>query len=464
MTKSDIISDKTRTLIFVNIIISCIATSLLSTALTTALPPITVDFHISSSTGQWLTSAYSLVMAIMMPLTAFLITRISTRKLYISILSIFLVGTGICIIAPNFFLLMIGRIFQACSNGVTSSIAQVILLSIYPIEKRGTIMGWYGLSIGAAPVIAPTLAGIIVGSFGWRMIFVCSFVIMLISVIYACLVMKDVIETTIKKFDVVSFLLSATAFGGLTLGIGNASQGITSYMFICPLLIGVVGGIFFVYRQLHLSHPFLEIKVFKNFQFSLSVFNSMILYFIMMGSSILLPLYIQNILGYSATISGLVTLPGSLVMAFVGPIAGKIYDKLGMRKLAITGAIGLFIGTLGMFLLTIDTPVVVTAILNVIRNIAIGCLMMPLVTWGISDLNEKYTADGTALLNSLRTMAGAMGTALFVGIMNLVASQVGGYHADFLGLRFAFGIMSIIAVIMFVVAILLIKDKKSKNY
>lgn len=359
---------------------------------------------------------------------------------------------------------MIGRIFQACSNGVTSSIAQVILLSIYPIEKRGTIMGWYGLSIGAAPVIAPTLAGIIVDSFGWRMIFVCSFVIMLISVIYACLVMKDVIETTIKKFDVVSFLLSATAFGGLTLGIGNASQGITSYMFICPLLIGVVGGIFFVYRQLHLSHPFLEIKVFKNFQFSLSVFNSMILYFIMMGSSILLPLYIQNILGYSATISGLVTLPGSLVMAFVGPIAGKIYDKLGMRKLAITGAIGLFIGTLGMFLLTIDTPVVVTAILNVIRNIAIGCLMMPLVTWGISDLNEKYTADGTALLNSLRTMAGAMGTALFVGIMNLVASQVGGYHADFLGLRFAFGIMSIIAVIMFVVAILLIKDKKSKNY
>jgi len=456
MSKEYVLTNRKRSFIFVNIIITCIATSLLSTALTTALPPIAQDFHISSTTGQWLTSAYSLVMAIMMPLTAYLITRIPTRKLYITILIIFILGTGICVVAPNFPILMIGRIFQACSNGVTSSIAQVILLSIYPVEKRGSIMGWYGLSIGAAPVIAPTLAGVLVDSFGWRMIFICSFIIMLFSLIYALFVMENVIETTIKKFDVMSFVLSALTFGGLTLGIGNASNGIISVTFAIPFIVGIIAGFIFVYRQLHLSQPFLELRVFKNFRFSLSVFNSMLLYFIMMGASILLPLYVQSILGYSATISGLVTLPGSLVMAFIGPIAGKIYDKLGMRKLAITGAIGLFIGTIGMFLITLQTPLIIAAILNVVRNIAIGCLMMPLVTWGINGLESQYTADGTALLNSLRTMAGAIGTAIFVSIMNLVAS-----HSSYIfGLRIAFLIMSIFAMIMIIVAVICIKDVK----
>lgn len=460
MSKEYFLTDRKRSFIFVNIIITCIATSLLSTALTTALPPIAKDFHISSTTGQWLTSAYSLVMAIMMPLTAYLITRIPTRKLYITILVIFIIGTGICVIAPNFPILMIGRVLQACSNGVTSSIAQVILLSIYPVEKRGSIMGWYGLSIGAAPVIAPTLAGILVDSFGWRMIFICSFIIMLFSLIYALFVMENVIETTIKKFDVMSFVLSAFTFGGLTLGIGNASSGITSLTFVIPFVIGVGAGFIFIYRQLHLNQPFLQLRVFKNINFSLSVLNSMLLYFIMMGASILLPLYVQSILGYSATVSGLVTFPGSLVMAFIGPIAGKIYDKLGMRKLAITGAIGLFIGTIGMFFVTLQTPLIIAAMLNVIRNIAIGCLMMPLVTWGINDLESQYTADGTALLNSLRTMAGAIGTAIFVSIMNLVAS----YSSDIFGLCISFFVMSIVALIMIIVAVVFVKDAKKGEY
>ncbi|MCF2682593.1 MFS transporter [Faecalicatena contorta] len=181
---------KKRTLIFVNIIITCIATSLLQTALTTALPPIIADFGISVTTGQWLTSAYSLVMATMMPLTAYLVTRIPTRRLYIVTIVIFAVGTGVCMFAPNFLVLLTGRILQACSNGITSAMGQVILLSIYPVEKRGTIMGWYGLSAGAAPVIAPTLAGILVDLFSWRMIFVCTFVVMIVSLVYAMIVME----------------------------------------------------------------------------------------------------------------------------------------------------------------------------------------------------------------------------------------------------------------------------------
>ena len=156
------LTDRKRTLIFLNIMISCIASSMLATALTTALPPIIQDLHVSVSTGQWLTSGYSLAMGITMPLTAFLITRFPTRRLYLAGLGIFMIGLLTCAVAPNFSVMITARILQACGSGILTSMSQVVLLIIYPLEKRGTIMGWYGLSIGAAPVIAPTLAGVIV--------------------------------------------------------------------------------------------------------------------------------------------------------------------------------------------------------------------------------------------------------------------------------------------------------------
>lgn len=462
------ITNKKRTLIFANIIITCVASSLLSTALTTALPPIISDFNIEVTTGQWLTSAYSLVMAIMMPLTAYLITRIPTRKLYITTIAIFLIGTGICMITPSFEILMIGRLFQACSNGISTSIAQVILLSIYPLEKRGSIMGWYGLSIGAAPVIAPTLAGVLVDTLGWRIIFVLAFIIMLLSFIFATLVMDDVLETTIKKFDVLSFLLSAFTFGGITLGIGNLNSGILSPNTYIPLIIGIIGGGLFIYRQLHMEQPFLQLQIFKNFNFTLSVLNSMMLYMIMMGVSIITPLYVQNMLGYSATISGLVTLPGSLIIAFISPLAGKIYDRLGMRMLSIVGSIVIFLSLLGMCFVSAETPLIITALLNAVRGIAIGSIMMPFVTWGISNIDKKNTADGTALINSLRTLGGAIGIAVFVGIMNYAAksfSDSNTIDSNIQGMQISFTAMSFVSVIMVLSAIFFVKSiSKLKLY
>lgn len=466
MSDEKVLTDKKRKLIFVNIVITCVATSLLQTALTTALPPIVSDFHISVTTGQWLTSAYSLVMAIMMPLTAYLVTRIPTRKLYITTILVFTLGSGICVFAPNFPVLMLGRLLQACSNGITSAMGQVILLSIFPAERRGSIMGWYGLSAGAAPVIAPTLAGILVDLFSWRMIFVCTFAVMSVSFIYATFVMENVLKTTMKKFDAISFFFSALAFGGLTLGLGNIGGGIAAPNVCIPLIVGVVGGCLFVYRQLHIEQPLLELRVFRHFDFSMSVLNSMLLYLIMMGGSIILPLYIQNMMGYSPTVSGLVTLPGSLIMAFISPVAGKIYDRLGMRRLAITGSSALFLGTLGMCFVSVQTSLIYVAFLNAVRNVAIGCIMMPFVTWGVSNVKAEHTADGTTLINSLRTIAGAIGTALFVGIMSSVAAgsaDTYGDNAQIHGMHVSFAAMTGVAVIMMIVAVLCIKSASKKT-
>lgn len=439
---------------------------MLATALTTALPSMIEDFGMSVTTGQWLTSGYSLAMGIMMPLTAFLINRFPTRKLYLTAMVCFIAGLAVCVAAPNFPALMAGRVLQACGNGIMTSMAQVIILTIYPAEKKGSAMGWYGLSVGAAPVIAPTLAGLVVDTFGWRMIFYISIAIMAAAFVFALRVFGNVLETEEKRFDVLSFIISAFAFGGITLGIGNVgSYPFVSVMVLLPLAVGAAAAVFFVYRQLSLSEPFLEIRILKNRNYALSVIGSMVLYLVMMGSSVILPLYVQTIMGLSATVSGLVALPGSLVMAVISPFAGKIYDKLGMKVLFVSGAALMLLSNAGMTLITMDTSVVVAAVLNAVRCAAIGCLMMPLITWGASGLGGGTTAHATALLTSLRTIAGAIGSAVFVSIMTAVGngSAVGyGDGAMMHGLNVTFMAMGLASAALLLIAIFGVKRNKEQ--
>lgn len=461
------ITDRRRTLIFINILISCIASSMLSTALTTALLPMTESLNISVSTGQWLTSGYSLVMGIIMPLTAFMITRFPTRRLYLSGIGVFIVGLVISACAFNFPMMMAGRVLQASGNGILMSMAQVVLLTIYPPEKRGTVMGWYGLASGAAPVIAPTIAGVLVDTIGWRSIFYIVLGVMMISFVFAICVFDDVLDTRKKKFDIVSFALSIFAFGGITLGIGNISTyGIFSLYTSVPLILGIVTGVFFALRQLNMAEPFLALKIFKSKEYTISVIGSMLLYFVMMGSSVIMPLYVQSVMGYSATVSGLVTLPGSLAMAIVSPFAGRIFDKLGIKKLFVSGAALMLISNIGMYFLTMHTPLWVGTVFNVIRCIAIGCLMMPLITWGTSFVGKNVVADATAMLTSLRTIAGAIGSAVFVGIMTLVASQseaVYGENASMHGLNVAYISMAGATLILLMIAVFFVKSEDHRR-
>lgn len=328
-------------------------------------------------------------------------------------------------------------------------------------------MGWYGLASGAAPVVAPTIAGILVDLISWRAIFGASLIIMAISFIMAMFVLENVLETYNKQFDVVSFILSIFAFGGITLGIGNiSSYGLTNSFTWLPLVVGIMTFAVFVYRQLNLKEPFLEMRTLKIKEFTLSVIGSMLLYFVMMGSSVIMPLYVQSVMGYSATVSGLVTLPGSLAMAIVSPFAGRIYDRLGIKKLFVLGAACMLISNVGMYFITMSTPLVIAAIYNVIRNVAIGCLMMPLITWGTSYIENCLVADGTALLTSLRTIAGAIGSAVFVGIMTLVASisaNTYGVNANMHGLNVAFIAMAMATLVLFLIAVFLVKDQKKKG-
>ena len=458
------IKDGQRAMIFLCLVVSGISSSVLSTAMTTALPGVVEYFGISTSVGQWITSGYSLAMGMIMPLTAFLITRFPTKRLYLTGIGAFIAGLLVSIFAGDFALMMVGRVLQACGNGVLMTAAQVVIMTIYPIKKRGTMMGTYGLATTAAPVVAPTIAGLMIDAFGWKSIFYVSLVIMILSFIISCIVFEDVLELQDKKFDVVSFVESIVAFGGVTLGIGNLSTfGILSIEAGVPLLLGAVVCVFFVTRQCRLEKPFLDVKILVNRNYAVSVISSMVLYLVMMGSSVMMPLYVQSVMGYSAVVSGLVTLPGSLATALVSPFAGKLYDEIGIKKIFVAGAAALVISNIGMFFLSMETPLWTAAALNVIRNISIGSLMMSLLTWGTSNVHPTKMADASSLLTSLRTIAGSIGSAVFVGIMTMVAAssaETYGDNAMMHGMNMSFFWMAVGAAVLLLIAVFAVREKR----
>lgn len=447
------ISKISRRNVFLVLLISCILASIVQTALNTALTPIMQEMNISASTAQWLASSYSLVMGVMVLATAFLIRRYPSRPLYLCFMTVFSLGLFLSAMASTFYVLLMGRILQAIGCGLLMSLTQVIILSVYPTEERGSVMGIYGLAVCAAPVLAPTLSGIIIDLFGWHMIFWGTFILSIIVLAVGFIVMKNITHTEAAHFDIVSFVLCATGFICIVLGLGNWSKGsLFSITAFPPIIAGAVCLTLFSRRQLKMEKPFLDISTFSNKEFRLSVILSMLIYCVMMAVSTLLPLYSQSIRGFSATTSGLITMPGSLVTANMSPIAGKLYDKIGIRKIYIAGSSCIALGHFAMCFLSLSTPPAMVAALFILRQIGVGVLLMTTVTWGMSTLDKKNTSDGTAIISSLRTVAGAAGSAVFVSIMT--KSAVSNDSAAMIrGLNVAFAGITVLSIIILVLAL-----------
>lgn len=458
---------KQRNLTFAVLLVSSIGTSLLQTALTTALPSMMRDLSISAATAQWLTSVYSLTVGIMVPATAYLIKRFPTRKLFLSAVTLFAAGTLLAIVTPTFSLLMVARVMQAMGNGIVLPMTQVVVLTIYPVEQRGTVMGIYGLAVGAAPVVAPTLAGIIIDLWSWRTIFEIVLVIVTVDILMALKVMRDITETEYQSFDVLSMLLCTVSFSGILLGLGNlGAADFISLQVGFPLLVGAAALVLFSRRQLRLETPFLELRVLKVKDYLLAVIISMLLYAVMMAGSTLFPIYIQTVCGKSATVSGLIMMPGSLVMALISPFTGRFYDKFGIRKLVVGGSLLMLLSCFGVVFVNADTSVFYIASVYILRLIAIGCIMMPVVTWGMSVLGPENTAHGTALLTSLRTISGAFGSAVFVAVMSKVTeltSSQKGVAANAAGIDFAFAGITAVAAVLFVVCVFCVREQKFRG-
>ena len=358
-----------RSLLVVVLLIGTFCTVLNQTLLTTAFPALMKAFNISASSVQWLTTGFLLVNGIMIPISAWLINKFSSKRLYLTAMTIFLIGTITCFVAPNFSTLLIGRLIQAAGVGISMPLLQNIMLSIFPPEKRGSAMGMAGIVIGLAPALGPTLSGWIIDHYTWRDLFGMVIPIVILVLVLAFFLMKSVIQLSNPSIDVLSAFLSTVGFGSLLYGfssVGNDGWG--SSKVISFLVIGVFVIGLFVWRQLHLEHPFLELRVFKSPTFTIAAILSGVVNMAMVGAEMVLPLYIQNIRGESAFHSGLMLLPGALIMGLMMPITGAIFDKHGAKRLAISGMLILTAATLPFAFLTQETPIVMIVILYAIRN------------------------------------------------------------------------------------------------
>ncbi len=467
MSETVQVSARKQPWILATIMITTVGASLLMTAMNTLLSPICNDLGIETSLGRWLVSGELLAVGIVMPLSAFLIRRFPTRNLYLTGIVIFICGLLLSMFSPSFGIMMVGRVLQGCGNGLLLSMAQVIILSTYPPEKRGSAMGMYGLAVALAPVIAPTLAGVFADTLGWRFIFGVVLIAMIIALIMAIAVLANVLETSKKKVDILSFILSVLAFGGITLGIGNVSNyGITSPLVYVSLIVGVIAMVLFVTRQVKSSAPFLNLRIIRVPAYTIALVCSMLLYFVHMGFSLLTPLYVQKVMLYPATISGLVTLPGSIAMAIVSPFAGRFYDKLGIKKLAILGTCLMLCSNICMACLTDHSSLVLPALFNIFRAVSVASLNMTLMTYAVSRVDKNSVADATAVTSSFRTIMGSIGSAVFSGIMTAVAASSAAAYGDLAslhGLKVAFMIMACVSVVLVLLAIFPLDRLKSAS-
>lgn len=449
--------------IMIVLISGAFVTILNQTLLGTALPNIMYDLNLDPNTVQWLQSVFMLVNGIMIPITAFLIERFTTRRLFLTAMGLFALGTLTAGIATSFPVLLTGRILQAAGAGIMMPLMQTIMFLVFPIERRGTAMGLFGLVIAFAPAIGPTLSGWIVENFDWRALFFMILPIAIIDIIIAYFILKNVTKQTYPKLDVLSIILSTFGFGGLLYGFSIAgSAGWFSWQVILSMAVGIVSLIWFILRQLKLKQPILEFRVFKYKIFTITTAIGMVTFMAMIGAAVVLPLYMQDMLGFSAVDSGLALLPGAIVMGLLNPVTGRLFDKFGARWLAIIG-LGLLVVTTFMFaVLTEETSFTYIATVNALRMVAVAMAMMPVTTAGLNTLPDHLIPHGTAMNNTFRQVSGSIGTALPITIMTTTAVPTAGVAGEIHGVNISFVVAGLTAVIGFILAFF-VRDRVTEN-
>ncbi len=394
------------------------------TLLNVALPKINTEFNISASTGQWLMTGFMLVNGILIPITAYLFNKYSYRKLFLVALILFTIGSLICAISMNFPIMMVGRVLQAIGAGVLMPLGSIVIITIYPPEKRGAAMGTMGIAMILAPAIGPTLSGYIVQNYHWNVMFYGMFIIGIIAILVGFVWFKLYQYTTNPKADIPGIIFSTIGFGALLYGFSEAgNKGWGSVEIETMFAIGIIFIILFVIRELRMKAPMLNLEVLKFPTFTLTTIINMVVMLSLYGGMILLPIYLQNLRGFSALDSGLLLLPGSLIMGLLGPFAGKLLDTIGLKPLAIFGIAVMTYATWELTKLNMDTPYMTIMGIYVLRSFGMAFIMMPMVTAAINALPGRLASHGNAFLNTMRQLAGSIGTAILVTVMTTQTTQ-----------------------------------------
>ncbi|MDO4589781.1 MAG: DHA2 family efflux MFS transporter permease subunit [Slackia sp.] len=436
------------------------------TVLAPALPGLMEAFQVNAGTAQWVTSIYMLVNGIMVPISAYLIDKFPTRKLFFASMVVFIAGTVLCAVAPSFEVLIVGRILQAAGAGVQMPLVAVVPMLVFPPEKRGTAMGMAGIVMSVAPAAGPVVAGMIIDSMGWRAMFWSIAPLGLIVLIASFFLLSNVGELKNPRLDMPSVILSTVAFGGLLYGFSSASTlGWTNPIVIAVIVIGAVCFVLFVMRQKKLDEPLLQLATLKSDVFASSAIIVTLINCAAAVTNVTLPIFLQNVLGASAMETGMVMMPAAAVGIIISPLSGVIFDKFGPRGITVGGLLIMTVALFGFSRIGSDTTLFIAAALCTMMAAGQTMANMPANTWGINALSNDMIAHGNAISNTGRQVGGAISTALIVTVMTMVSSQnaaLGAVESTAVGVQAAYGACALVGAVTLVFAIVKVRSKKKE--
>ncbi|SDY61949.1 MDR family MFS transporter [Citreimonas salinaria] len=432
------------------LLVSAFTVILNETIMSVALPRLMDELDVTANAAQWLTTAFLLTMAVVIPVTGFLLQRYHTRTVFLSAMSFFSLGTFICAIAPGLGLLVVGRVVQAIGTAIMMPLLMTTVMTLVPPETRGRTMGNISIVISVAPAIGPTISGIILSLLSWRWMF---WLVLPVGLGALALGHARLVNVTVPRkvpLDLASVVMSAIGFGGVVYGLSTIGEGHGEGGPVpvwAPLAVGGVVLALFVRRQIALARrgcALLDLRTFRVQVFTVSVVMMGLAMMSLFGMIILLPIYMQNVLGMNPLQAGLLLLPGGLIMGLLAPGVGHLFDRRGARKLVIPGAITVSAALWVMASLGQDSRIVTVLFSHVVLSVGLALLFTPLFTSSLGSLPMTLYSHGSAILGTIQQVSGAAGIALFVSVMSLrvgaelsrgadmVAATAAGIRAGFL--------------------------------
>ncbi|KAA9148129.1 multidrug efflux MFS transporter [Amycolatopsis acidicola] len=432
------------------------------TIMVNALPRLMESLRITEQAAQWVSTVFMLTMAAVIPVTGWFLQRVTTRRAYAIAMGVFLVGTALAAVAPTFAVLLVGRVVQASGTAVMMPLLMTTLMSVVPEDDRGRVMGTVTLSISVAPALGPAVSGLILQLGSWRLLFVAVLPIAAVVTVFGLRKMENVGEPESGTIDWPSVALATLGFGGLVYGLslfGGESGGFGPGGAI--VLCGLAAIAIFVARQRKLQRrgtPLLDLRVLRHRTYALSLVLMTIGFLAMLGSMILLPLYLQNLRGLSPLQTGLLVMPGGLAMGLLGPPVGKAFDRFGAGPLVLPGTIGTVLALAGLTQVSLTMPYWQVLGLHALLMVSLAATFTPVFTLGLGALPPHLYSHGSSMLGTLQQVAAAFGTALVVTVLSARASQlvtdgVAAVPAQVSGMRLAFGVAAVLSVVTVIVAL-----------
>lgn len=386
------------------------------TILSVALPSIMADFSIPATTAQWLTTGYMLTMAVVIPTTGWILQRFTTKQVFLAAVTSFLVGTVVAAWAPTFTALLVGRIVQATGTALIMPLLMTVAMTVVPANRRGSIMGVISVVMSVAPALGPTVSGFVLNRFTWHWLFWLVLPLIAVALVVGAIFIRNIGETARSPLDPLSVVLAGLGFGGLVYAL--STLGTEPTVAIGVAVVGVASLALFVWRQIRLETPLLDLRPFTIRNYTLSVVVALLLMGTLLGVVMVLPIYLQTALGVTALVTGLLVMPGGLASGILAPFIGRLYDRVGPRPLVIPGALLLFGAVWAMTRLDINSTTTEVIIMHMVFSLGLALMMTPLMTTALGSLPKHLYGHGSAILNTLQQLAGAAGTAILIAALS----------------------------------------------